>query len=101
MKEYRDGKTCCEYKYKYCEEIPGIKLGIVVDLDSGGRSVTNFIESVANQIGVDKIVYRDSMGIWDFWNIKIGFMSLSGDEPCKDLKEAIENLKKILERLTL
>lgn len=57
----------------------------IVDLDNGGRSVTNDIQKIINEIEDEnnffldsfKIIYRDSQGIWDAVLIK--------DEGCKFL----------------
>lgn len=73
------------------------RVAIVIDLDlEWSTSVTNAIDSVADHLFVDHIVYRDSMGVWDYWSRDHGFGSLShipsgGEDfvPTKDLKTAI------------
>ena len=66
------------YAY-HIEVINGHTVGIVIDLidEYGGCSVTNCIEEVAKEIGVDKIIYCDSKGDWDFWSVETGFKSLA------------------------
>lgn len=71
----RLGKS--DYEWKANENLLQI-----VDLNTGGRSVTNDVENVINeiyeklgeQIKKFKIIYKDSEGIWDginpVWGIK-------------------------------
>ena len=71
------GEIHSEY---YCESIiiRDTKLAIVIDKDSkGSKSVTNDIENIAQDNDIDTIIYRDSMGIWSYWDNKNGFISLA------------------------
>lgn len=63
-------KTRSQYEWFVRSEAPGALF--VIDLDNGGRSVTNDIEQVCAELvtqGVlspgHRLVYRDSEGIWD------------------------------------
>ena len=91
---YFDLDEICEYSI---EEINGKNTGIVIDKDQGGPSVTNTISKIAQKLNVDQIIYRDSLGIWDFWSKKTGFVSLakSPGKPLTDIDEAIESARKI------
>ena len=54
-------------------------------------SVTNRIYDIAEEIGVESIIYKDSMGHWDFWSKQRGFLTLAQNGiPCKGTMEAIE-----------
>lgn len=69
--------------------------GIMGDNDTpGSRSVTNSIEDIAEELNVKNIIYKDSMGVFDFWNIEKGFISLSyNGTVSKDILTAIDILK--------
>jgi hypothetical protein len=63
-------KTRSQYEWFVRPEAPGVLF--VIDLDNGGRSVTNDIEQVCAELvtqGVlspgHRLVYRDSENIWD------------------------------------
>ena len=86
----------------------GLKDGVVwiEDLDLGNKSVTNDIENVLNTINIAsednlegmKIVYKDSMGIWDGVIFKKqGERSIITIYPIgvETLKEAIEYVKRM------
>ena len=82
------------YEHNIIEE-DGYRFAIVIDLadensEIVATSVTNNIVNVADELGVDYIVYRDSMLQWDFWDRKNGFGTLSEDgEACMDVYRAI------------
>lgn len=57
----------------------------IVDLDQGGRSVTNDIENVLDDIQAElgslsgyAVIYRDSSGQWDGVRIERGVMHIYG-----------------------
>lgn len=64
--------------YTYTTVEADIKFLLIEDLDIGGKSVTNDIENVCNEIQQKLqgniltyvILYKDSMGHWDQYNIK-------------------------------
>ena len=88
--EGEHGKSSYAY---HIVEINGHKVGVVIDLinEYGGMSVTNNIEKVAAEIGVDKIVYCDSMSNWDYWSLKTGFKTLAvNGEATKSERVAIK-----------
>ena len=76
-------------------EIKGKKVGVVIDKDTAGyMSVTNNIDGVCGDIGVDQVIYRDSDGVWDFWSEKTGFKSLAlNGEPTYNMDSAIDIAK--------
>lgn len=74
------------------------KIIVIVDQDLGGLSVTNNIETVVEDIakkhGLDlnehRIIYADSLGLWDGWDHKNKrFISLATD----NRKTALERIK--------
>ena len=80
--------------------IGGKRVAIVLDLDRGGQSVTNGIDKIAEDLHVDRIIYRDSMGQWDYWERGRGFFPLAvvpeGKEdaiPCPTMDLAVEIAK--------
>ena len=80
----------------YCDvqEINNKKVGLVIDRDIGGASVTNSIEKVAKENDVEYIIYRDTLGNYDYWSVKDGFKSLAlNGIPTKDLDDAISIAK--------
>jgi len=75
--------------------IQGRNVITIVDLNSGGCSVTNDIENVIREIGVFAkvnigaymIVYKDSEGTWDGYNfLKSQFISLNA----KNINDAVK-----------
>ena len=88
-----------DYKWRV-HWIGSCRVAVVVDLDKGGRSVTNAIDDIADVLGVDHIVYCDSMGQWDYWDRKRGFLPLAvvpeGKKdpiPCPTMDLALEIAK--------
>lgn len=76
-------------------QIKGTDVACVIDNNKPGHlSVTNDIENIAKTLKVDHIIYKDSEGIFDYWDIKKGFKSLSVDKKhTTTLDEAIEVTK--------
>ena len=83
-----------DYNYQIIE-IAGAKVGLVIDKDTTGyMSVTNNIDEVCKEIGVENVIYRDSEGVWDFWSDNRGFVSLAKDGvPSYNMDTAIEIAK--------
>lgn len=82
------------YKIVIIEKRP---IAIVIDEgeDCDCPSVTNAIELVADELKVYDIVYRDSLGTWDYWSKTYGFYPLGKDgQAVKDMDLAIERFKK-------
>ena len=82
------------YKIVIIEKRP-----IAIVIDEGEEcdcpSVTNAIELVADELKVYDIVYRDSLGTWDYWSKTNGFYPLGKDgEAVKDMDLAIARTKK-------
>jgi hypothetical protein len=91
-------ETQSDFKYTRLKK-DGILVIAIVDLDLGGRSVTNDIENVVDVIcHKEKIsrddaafIYMDNLKTWDGWNPKTGwFIALSTN----DKKEAINKIVK-------
>jgi len=83
-----------KYSYRIIH-IGNRRVGVVIDESDGCAcpSVTNAVEMVAKEIGVEHIVYRDTMGNWDYWDKK-GFAPLAQNgKPTKDMDKAIEVAK--------
>jgi hypothetical protein len=67
--------TKADYEH-FPTEHAGRLVLVIMDLDLGGRSVTNDIENVVAEIEQRQhinakeylVVYRDSMGNWDGWD---------------------------------
>jgi len=81
-----------QYSYHFVE-IEGHNVAVVIDKSDrvACPSVTNAIEMVSKELGVDKIVYRDTLGDWDFWSIDDGFRPLGENgKPTKDMDRALE-----------
>ncbi len=76
-------------------EIDGKKVAVIIDKDTTGyMSVTNNIDNICQELGVDYTIYRDSEGIWDFWSVKTGFKSLAlHGQPNTNMDSAIEVAK--------
>lgn len=64
-----------DYQY-HSIVIAGVKVGVVID-SGKGRSVTNAADDVCKEIGVEHIIYRDTIGNWDFYDINGGFKPLA------------------------
>ena len=74
----------------------------IIDLDQGGKSVTNDMEDVLNDIRIEigdlsgySVIYRDSMGRWDGVRLErsvVAFYSLNETDP----KQASDRLLHIL-----
>lgn len=79
------------YTYRIIK-IAGHKVALVIDNNKEGyRSVTNDIDFIALKLGVDKIIYRDSLESWDYWDSDIGFMTLAvNGVPTRDCDVALE-----------
>jgi hypothetical protein len=95
--KHQADSTGPDYEWKI-QWIENKRVGIVIDLNLGGRSVTNSILTIAKELVVDNIIYRDSEGNWDFWSKRLGFRPLGGVEDaklvsCRTLPEAIETAK--------
>lgn len=68
-------RSRAQFLYKI-GEIQGFKMLLIVDKNIGGRSVTNDIENVVDDIaekeGIDPrqyfIAYKDTDGNWDGWD---------------------------------
>lgn len=59
-------------------EIPYSSVWLGIDPDLGDHpSLTNSISDLADHIGADHIIYRDSMRNWDGWSRRDGFYSLA------------------------
>lgn len=53
-------------------------VAIIIDNNKEGTvTVTNNIERIGQELNVSKIIYKDSEGIYDYWDKSIGFRSLS------------------------
>lgn len=78
------------FRADYTYTVEGSVIAIV-DLDQGGKSVTNDIENVLDDIRAQigdlagyGVIYRDSMGRWDGVRLKRGvvqFYSLNETDP--------------------
>jgi hypothetical protein len=78
--------------YKYCVTlINNNRVGVVVDKDEDGfMSVTNNIENIANELKVNKIIYKNSDGTFDYWELNLGYRALvKKGEFTKNLRDAI------------
>ena len=65
------------FQYVTKELDNGNKMGIVVDLNTpNSRSVTNDVYNIAEHLGVEHLVYRDSCGEWTYWGREKGFATL-------------------------
>lgn len=81
-----------QYSYHFVK-IEGQNVAVVIDKSDGTAcpSVTNAIEMVSEDLGVDKIVYRDTDGDWDFWSTNDGFRPLGEKgHTTKDMDRALE-----------
>ena len=62
--------SSCDYSYHWAKAC-GARVLVILDLNKGGRSVTNDVEAVFEEIGHEEIaaaggiIYRDSMGQFD------------------------------------
>ena len=88
-KKDEDKFSDSDYSYHYIE-IAGHKAAVIIDNDKG-RSVTNAIEDIADVLGVEHVVYRDTCGDWDYWGKDLGFKSLGRNgKPEKNMDIAIQ-----------
>jgi hypothetical protein len=84
-------KAKADFNYRTTEK-HGIKFLLIEDTDCGGRSVTNDIENVVEDIKAETditdhvIIYMDSDGNWDGWSPTKGFYPVGGqnDEEAMD-----------------
>ena len=79
------------YQYSIIE-LNNILVGIVLDNNEDNfMSVTNNIDNIANDLNVSHIIYKDSEGVFDYWQKQLGFRSLSvqGHET-HDLTKALQ-----------
>ncbi len=66
-------KATAQYVFT-TDEKEGVKFLLIIDMNAGGKSVTNDIENVVADIQETKdikdhvILYQDSEGDWDGWN---------------------------------
>jgi len=66
------------------------KVAIVVDLNiPGTRSVANDLGNIADKLDVKKIIYRDSMRRWDYYDIYVGFRVLDEYNQNEAIEKAI------------
>lgn len=107
--ELRTAKTKhprSNYLFKVLREANTLPYFVVIDNDlEGSDSVTNDMDEIhlelnkntdGEDVVVDNIVYRDSMGVWDLWNKEKGFISLSlHGKSNRNMDTAIEYAKYI------
>lgn len=80
----------------YCKkiEINGKEVAIMIDKDLGNISLTNSIDEVAKIENVKFVIYKDSMGNFDYWDSENGFKSLAKNGiPSQNEELAIEIAK--------
>lgn len=73
------------------DDIPYSSVWIGEDPDLHGHpSLTNSVSDLADDVGADHIIYRDSMGNWDGWEKEKGFYSLAEQgKPTREMVRAI------------
>ena len=84
--------TTPKYSYKIFI-VEGKPVAVVIDESDGCAcpSVTNAIETVAEELGVCDVIYRDTTGQWDYWNATSGFAPLGENgKPTRNMGRAIE-----------
>lgn len=87
----RSSKDVLAPNYNYhIVEIAGQKVAIVID-NGTGRSVTNSVDFICDEISVKHLVYRDTTENWDYFGSDVGFKSLSlHGAPTTSMDVAIE-----------
>lgn len=89
-----DDPSMPDFEYTI-EVIGGRNVAMVIDRDSGSMSVTNGIDRVLESIGADCAIYRDSLGVYDFYSVDLGYKTLAmGGVPTMDIDAAIFIAKK-------
>jgi hypothetical protein len=89
FKEAKIKGSIFDYALIKIKELP---IAIIIDKDlKESVSVTNNIEEIASELKVSKIIYKDTEGIFDYWDNEIGFRSLSlNKKPTINLLDAIK-----------
>lgn len=78
-----------DYSYDIID-IAGVRVALIIDNDKG-RSVTNAIEKICQDIRVEHAIYRDTLGTWDYWSPATGFQTLAlNGIPTKDMNDAVK-----------
>ena len=88
----------------YVEVLKHGNIVFIVDLDNGGRSVTNDAEAVWAEVQAkhpgSRLVYRDTMGRWDEIVEGCEFKPYHGDRPAIDVCEVCEQVFRAWNRCT-
>ena len=70
-----------EPHYRYSREVvDGVEIGVVRDMDDGHRTVTNSVEEVAAEIGVEALLYLSTDKMWTFWSQETGYLYVCDED---------------------
>ncbi len=88
----KDTPLLPSYSYRIIK-IAAHDVGLVID-NGTGRSVTNSTDAICDEINVNFIIYRDTVGNWDMYDNAKGFLTLAlHGTPTVNMDTAVEVAK--------